>query len=241
MTAPHFIDPARFLSEQLNQRIRALRVAEGTVDDDLTLTGMDGLLIGKGDVIQTRRNDSELQGSNRQTWTVRHVDRGGVWVRELGAGANARTVALPAEYVAASAHLAYAVTTYGVQGATVDRPHTVLSDATSAAGVYVGMTRGRQANQPHIVAANLDDAREQFTAALERDRADRGLAHATGRAAEQVRGLTADGPVKLVNAARALLASRVAEERQEEARLRREAARGREPGHVRLHEAHAEA
>lgn len=43
------------------------------------------------------------------------------------------------------------------------------------------------------------DARAQFIEAMERDRADRGLADATARAAEAVRGLVSDGPVKLVN------------------------------------------
>ncbi|KAF5289088.1 hypothetical protein FQR65_LT20862 [Abscondita terminalis] len=38
-----------------------------------------------------------------------------------------------------------------------------------------------------------------FIEAMERDRADRGLADATERAAEAVRGLVDDGPVKLVN------------------------------------------
>ena len=47
--------------------------------------------------------------------------------------------------------------------------------------------------------------REQFVAAMERDRADRGLADATERAAEAVRGLVVDGPVRLVQTERARL------------------------------------
>ncbi|WOF22570.1 helix-turn-helix transcriptional regulator [Microbacterium betulae] len=42
---------------------------------------------------------------------------------------------LPAEYVAEQAHLAYASTAYGVQGATVPASHTILSDALDAPGV----------------------------------------------------------------------------------------------------------
>lgn len=60
------------------------------------------------------------------------------------------------------------------------------------------MTRGREANRLHLVAENLTDARAQFTEAMERDRADRGLDHATRAAQEAVRGLIADGPVRLV-------------------------------------------
>lgn len=61
------------------------------------------------------------------------------------------------------------------------------------------MTRGKDKNHLHLIAEGAADARQQFIDAVERDRADRGLADATERAAEAVRGLVDDGPVKLVN------------------------------------------
>ncbi|HYI33359.1 MAG TPA: hypothetical protein VEX88_07860 [Glaciibacter sp.] len=67
--------------------------------------------------------------------------------------------------------------------------HTILGDTMDAAGTYMGMTRGRDSNRLHVVAADLDDAREQFVLALDRDHADRGLANATAAARESVRGL----------------------------------------------------
>ncbi|GLJ63398.1 MULTISPECIES: MobF family relaxase [Microbacterium] len=184
----------------LNERIRIGRVEHGAVDDMVTATGSDGLPIGSGDMIQTRRNDTALGVANRQQWIVQHVtDDGTVYAREVGSGRkNPRTVTLPAEYVREHAHLSYAATAYGVQGATVTASHTVLSEATSAAGVYVGMTRGREANRLHVVAESLADARAQFIEAMERDPADRGLDHATAQAAEAVRGFVSNGPVKLV-------------------------------------------
>lgn len=185
---------------ELNERIRTGRIERGEVDDAVTGTGSDGLPIGAGDLIQTRMNDSELCVANRQQWIVQQVtDDGAVYAREVGSGRkNPRTVTLPPEYVAEHAHLSYAATAYGVQGATVQTSHTVLSEATSAAGVYVGMTRGRETNRLHVVAKNMAEARAQFTEAMERDPADRGLDHATQLAAEAVRGLIADGPVKVV-------------------------------------------
>ena len=196
-------DEARTLNEQLREH----RVTAGEVDDTHTAFGSDALPIGAGDVIQTRRNDAQLGVANRQTWTVQQVtEDGDLYVTEAGnARKRERTVRLPADYVAEHAHLAYAVTAYGVQGATVDVSHTVLSDVLDAAGVYVGMTRGRHANLLHIVATDLDDAREQFTDALTRDRADRGLAAATTAAREEVAGLVAHGPVAEVNPERARL------------------------------------
>ena len=146
---------------ELNARIRNERVRAGLVDDHRTTTGSDGLSIGRGDVIQTRRNDSDTQVANRQTWSVQAVGADGtVWSKENTTDRKRqRTVRLPAEYVAEHTHLAYASTVYGVQGATVDEAHTVLSDSLDASGVYVGMTRGREANRLHVVAGNLDDAR----------------------------------------------------------------------------------
>ncbi len=145
-------------------------------------------------------------------------------MREAGNGRKRqRTVRLPAKYVAEHAHLSYAATAYGVQGATVTGSHTILTDATSAAGVYVGMTRGREQNLLHVVAEKQEQAREQFVAAMERDRADRGLTAATERAADAVRGLVDEGPVRLVQTERAHL-TQLIERAEQQATLFEEAA-----------------
>ncbi len=87
----------------VNERIRTGRVETGEIDDAVTATGGDGLSIGRGDLIQTRKNSSDLGVANRQQWIVHHVNNDGtVYAREIGSGRrNPRTVALPAEYVAA--------------------------------------------------------------------------------------------------------------------------------------------
>ena len=204
----------------LNSSIREAHVQRGEVDDIHTTYGSDGLPIGAGDVIATRRNHAGLGVANRQTWTVQHVTTGGeVWARETGtARAHRRTVHLPAEYVAEQTHLAYAATSYGAQGATTPASHTVLGDGLDGAGMYVGMTRGRHRNILHIVAADLDDAREQFTTALRRDRADRGLVAATRTAREAVDGLVPAGPVAFVNTELARLREWIRTADQEAAR-----------------------
>lgn len=197
----------------LNERIRAERVGRGEVDDVRTVFGSDGIPIGAGDVIQTRRNDSALGVANRQIWVVQHVgDDGALSVVETANGRKQqRTVTLPAEYVTEDAHLAYALTAYGVQGATVNTSHTVLTDGLDAPGVYVGMTRGRETNTLHVVATDLGDAKQQFVDALARDRADRGLEDATERACEAVADLVADGPMSIVNAERDRVVERIAQ------------------------------
>jgi conjugative relaxase-like TrwC/TraI family protein len=208
-----------------NERIRDERVHAGLVDDQATATGSDGLPIGRGDLIQTRQNDADLGVANRQQWTVQHVaDDGALWAVEAGSDRKREhTVRLPAAYVAEHAHLAYASTAYGVQGVTASGSNTILTDAMSGAAVYVGMTRGTDDNTLHVIAENPAEARQQFIDAVERDRADRGLNDATQRAAEAVRGLVDDGPVKLVNTEIAALTQR-AEQAEQRAGLWQQAA-----------------
>lgn len=188
------------------------------MDETRTTVGSDGLPIGEGDVVQTRKNDCDLRVANRQTWTVQAIgDDGTVWAKEVGSGRERQhIVTLPAEYVEQHAHLSYVSTAYGVQGATVTGSHTILTDALDVAAVYVGMTRGRARNVLHIVATDLADARQQFIDAMQRDRADRGLAAATEAAKNATRGLIEDGPVKLINTELARL-HREAEQAQQRA------------------------
>ena len=89
---------------------------------------------------------------------------------------------MPARYVRESVHLAYASTTHAVQGETSQVGAYMMSDAADAGSVYVGMTRGQFANQIHLVAPTVDDAREQWVEAMDRDRGDIGLIRAAGRA-----------------------------------------------------------
>ena len=186
---------------QLNDHIRDERITHGDVDTVVTTTGSDGLSIGRGDLIQTRKNRTDLGVANRQQWIVQHVEQdGSLWVRDAHSDRKREhTIHLPAEYVREHAHLSYAATAYGVQGVTAPASHTVLGELIGGAAVYVGMTRGRNENTLHVIAEDMADARAQFVEAMERDRADRGLADATERAAEAVRGLVADGPVSIVN------------------------------------------
>lgn len=206
-------------ARDLTERVRNQRVAAGEVDGTTTVTGRDGLPVGVGDVITTRRNDSSLGVANRQVWTVQHVGSDGTLsVLDAGNARHRRSVTLPPSYVAEHAHLAYAATGYGVQGVTTTTAHTLLSGSLAAAGVYVGMTRGRDSNVLHIVAPNLDAAREQFIDALQLDRADRGLQAATSGARVAVTGLAAEGPVKVVNDERSRLVQAIAQAEQEAAR-----------------------
>lgn len=197
----------------------------GAVDAETTANGSDGLPIGRGDLIQTRKNDTSLGVANRQLWVVQHAAAdGALWAVEAGSDRKReRTVRLPAAYVTEHTHLAFASTAYGVQGITAPASHTILTDAMSGAAVYVGMTRGTDENVLHVIAENPAEARQQFIDAVKRDRADRGLTDATQQAAEAVRGLVDDGPVKRVNTEVAALTQQ-AERAEQRAALWRQAA-----------------
>lgn len=131
--------------------IRAHLVDAGHVDVDgaVQLAAKFGSeMASRGDVVQMRDNDEQLQVLNRQTWTVdsttpdggmRVVDGDGI-VRDL-----------PAEYVRESVALAYAGTIHATQGATIDRSHDLFTggpvDRNTA---YTMLSRGRDGNHAYI-------------------------------------------------------------------------------------------
>ena len=113
---------------------------------------------------------------NRDVWTVTGLDAdGSLQVRHA---TRPRVAALPASYVADDVVLAYATTIAGAQGRTVQRGHVVVTPRTTSASLYVGMTRGREANHAHVVCDSHDHvefelgdltAEQAFAAATRRD------------------------------------------------------------------------
>jgi exodeoxyribonuclease V alpha subunit len=168
-------------AELVNAAVREIRVATGTVHDAVVTSGMEGVRIGIGDHIVTRRNDAERNVSNRQSWVIQEVLVDGSVVAADGA----RRVYLDPSYVSEAVQLGYACTDYGNEGVTTQRSVTSVGSATSAGGLYVGATRGRYDNTLHLVAEDRESARMQLVAALGRDRADRGLDVARARAEDE--------------------------------------------------------
>jgi exodeoxyribonuclease V alpha subunit len=132
----------------------------------------------------TRRNDRDPTVANRDTWTITGIGSDGTLTVHGDARAGSRS--LPAAYAHEHVELAYATTVHGAQGKTTHTGHLLLGENTSAAAAYVAMTRGREDNAAHLVAENLDDARQQWIETFGRDRADLGPGHAARRAAEDL-------------------------------------------------------
>ncbi len=197
---------AREQAADLNGAIRERLVAAARVDDaQVAITG-SGQRIGVGDQVATRRNDRTLRVANRDTWTVTAIDHDGRLtvtptagdVIPAGVTPATRERVLPAGYVTAHVEVAYASTAYGAQGDTVPAAHLVIGEHTGAASAYVGMTRGRSANTAHLVAKDLADAREQWSAVFGRDRADLGPGHAARLAAAEAADYATPRPLKEV-------------------------------------------
>jgi hypothetical protein len=158
----------------LNSAIRDRLVEVGLVDDTRAASARAGQPVGAGDLIATRRNEHSLEVANRDVWTVSGVHRDGA----IAVTGERGRRELPADYVREHVELGYASTVHGAQGSTTSTAHLALGVHTTAASGYVGMTRGREANTVHLIAADLDHAREQWVTAFTRDRADLGPAHA---------------------------------------------------------------
>jgi len=149
MTAEH-----HFERRELNERARALLVADGT------LTGpelfVSGLSFRRGDEVITRVADRSLreQGAPRDAY-VRNGSLGTVAeVREDGLVVDFERwgrVTVPLGYlehqvspgIKGGLQHAYALTTHAAQGATFAVATPLLTDASKPEGVYVGITRGQ--------------------------------------------------------------------------------------------------
>lgn len=99
-------------------------------------------------------------------------------------------VKLPPSYVKENTHLAYASTEFGVQGATVQAGHGIVTDSSSASAVYVSATRGRESNTLHVVAETRLQARELFVDAMTREAGDRGVEMKRAGAVRDLQGTT---------------------------------------------------
>lgn len=151
-------------AQQINDRIQDERLEQGQLDSARVAFGqhMQRLLVG--DVVQTRRNDTGAGVDNRATWTITRIRRGRIELAAADDPGDRRTIT--AEYAAEHVHLAYASTVHGIQGETLHSSYT--GPGVDAAGLYVGMTRGRVANTALTVARNQGAAIERLADAMMR-------------------------------------------------------------------------
>jgi len=139
----------------LSRRVQARLAQLGTVGPPQAPLA-DGNHAGVGDLIRARLN-AEIDAAGRQLTNrdtlqviafrgpdaqVRRQRLDGTWTEPFR---------VPRAYLTRHAELAYAGNVHVAQGRTVDTAHLLVTASLSRQALYVGMTRGRQANTAHVV------------------------------------------------------------------------------------------
>lgn len=162
----------------INDRIQTERCERGELDRSRRADTADGIGAWVGDLIATRRNDRTLVTTtgqfvrNRDQWIVAAIDgHGDITAARIDGGG---VIVLPADYARDHVRLGYAATEPGNQSDTQDRSITLATGSTIGRGLYVGMTRGRQANHALVVTDtnDLSAARALLEQVVTYDRAD---------------------------------------------------------------------
>jgi hypothetical protein len=111
--------------------------------------------------VQARRNGWELAGVdgnrrppiNRETYKVTETrDDGGLVVDRDG-----ERLTLPGDYVKHHVALGYSSTAHSAQATTVDTSHVIAIERTGQSSLYVGMSRGREANHAYVVTQTVPE------------------------------------------------------------------------------------
>lgn len=151
-------------ADAVNEAIQQRRLDRGELLHHRVAFGQDGQRLLEGDIVQTRRNDNRAGVQNRATWIISRIRTDQLEVRNISDSTDRRRI--PLVYVADHVHLAYATTVHGIQGETTDE--CIVGPDVDAAGLYVGMTRGRENNHAIVIAAAVDTAREAIATTLAR-------------------------------------------------------------------------
>lgn len=130
-------------ADQVNEAIQQRRLDAGHLTLRRIAWGMKEQRILEGDTVQTRRNDTATGVENRAMWTVRRIHLDRIELTSIADTTDTRTITLG--YASEHLHLAYASTVHGIQGETTDV--AITGPGVDAAGLYVGMTRGRTHNE----------------------------------------------------------------------------------------------
>jgi hypothetical protein len=171
-------------SQIISEAIQARRIAAGQVSTECQFIGQGGQVIRIGDIVQTRRNDSTTGVENRQSWTVRKItDDDHVVLAATGNSTDVRRVST--SYAADHVHLGYASTVYGVQGETTDR--SMVGPGVDAAGLYVGLTRGRQRNDIVLIAPTPSAAERELVEMMQRQPIEETLEKSRAAARQEFR------------------------------------------------------
>jgi exodeoxyribonuclease V alpha subunit len=178
-------------AQAISEAIQARRLESGALSVTRTAIGQDGQLLAEGDVVQTRRNDSMTGVDNRQTWTIKSITESHVVLASATDASDLHRVTT--EYASAHIHLGYATTVYGVQGETSDR--SLVGPGVDSAGLYVGLTRGRERNDVLLISATGSSARSDLVEMMQRQPLEESIDRSRAAAQQELRRAATAGPL----------------------------------------------
>ncbi|AZS35736.1 ATP-dependent RecD-like DNA helicase [Microbacterium lemovicicum] len=176
--------------DAVNTLIQDQRVTCGQLDPRTVAWGRGEQRLLEGDTVQTRRNDRVMGVENRATWVIHriHADRIDL-ISPVDAGEH-RWVTH--DYAADHVQLAYASTVHGIQG---DTTHTaIVGPDVSAAGLYVGLTRGRHHNTAITIAHTDQAAINQLAPTMLRGHDETSITHSVNAVRDELRRSARDAP-----------------------------------------------
>jgi conjugative relaxase-like TrwC/TraI family protein len=140
---------------ELSRRVQVRLAAMGRVGPPQAALA-DGNRAGVDDLVRARLNTEIDAGgralTNRDTLQVTAFRGPDAEVRrQRSDGTWSGQFRVPRSYLARSAELAYAGNVHVAQGRTVDTAHLLVTGTLSAQALYVGMTRGQEANTAQVV------------------------------------------------------------------------------------------
>ncbi|MFB9644975.1 AAA family ATPase [Microbacterium terregens] len=183
-------------ADAINDAVQQRRVDDGELDPTTLALGMGEQRILVGDRVQTRRNDPRTGVENRAQWVVRNIWDESIDLTSVSDSGEIRRVSR--DYALDHLQLAYASTVHGIQGETTDA--AVVGSDVDAAGLYVGLTRGRHQNVAITIARTDQDAIGNIGATMMRGTTELTIqdamraADAELRRAARSRALQATGP-----------------------------------------------
>jgi len=176
-------------AQGINEAIQMRRLQLGSISAERMLSGQDGQTLVEGDVVQTRRNDLGSGVDNRQNWVIKSISADHAILASTTDASDLRRVT--AEYAGRHMHLGYASTVYGVQGETSDR--SIVGPGVDSAGLYVGLTRGRERNDVVLTASTRSGARAELLEMMQRRNIEESIEHSRDAARQELRR-AATGP-----------------------------------------------
>ncbi|MFE4950526.1 AAA family ATPase [Leifsonia sp. NPDC056665] len=180
-------------AQEISEAIQNRRIESGAISITVAMSGQSGQAIFVGDVVQTRRNDIAADVQNRQNWIVKTIGTDHVILAASADTTDLRKVSLA--YAESHIHLAYATTVYGVQGETTER--SLVGPVVDAAGLYVGLTRGKAHNASVLVAPTETSAKSQLVEMMQRHSVEETMEKSRAAAQTDLRraAQSATGPI----------------------------------------------